>query len=166
VYSKFVILLVATFVIGGCATSQPFNDKRAYVDRNIICFAGSLSYSFASGSSFYADQRGKNHDVIGFISSVKRTTMKDQSIDWDIRFNEKLETGFYKLMRLEFNDEVNSDGYMYGNITALGVYNPEYNVYNEIDVGGKAYCTYLDGENERKLLEVATRHEQSVDSSR
>lgn len=117
------ILLVSTFLYGCQATPkiQRLTMPSTSLDKGdeFLCISGNNSYFLAKNKVLKSDVNGKEHDQMGIIVGVNKEIMKDNSINYEIRFAiRKLfadgvvpEYSYY-IDYISFNSETVDDGFM------------------------------------------------------
>lgn len=119
-----LLFVFGFFILQGCASTQgPSRLSLPVVSlekgEEFWCASGSFSFFLGKDKVVVADLNGKKHDVMGVIVEIKKSVMKDKSIDYSIRFatreifsEGKMPEYSYRIDYMTFNSELDTDGFM------------------------------------------------------
>lgn len=116
------------------------------------CSSGGSSYFLGKDKVVVADLNGKKHDKMGVIVGIEKELMKDNSINYSIRFatrdlfsqGESPEYS-YSIDYIKFNSEVKSNGFMSdGEYIVNVIYFPGVPKTHSVDIRRIAYCKVVE----------------------
>ena len=150
--NKVIGVLVISSFLYGCQTTS--GGKRLILppvslDKGeaFLCGSGKYSYFLAKNKVLKSDIKGKEHDQMGVIVDIKKESMKDHSINYQIRFatREIFESGVvpeyaYNIDYISFNTEKVGELMSSGTYLTHMISFPSVPTNKTLNIRKKAYC--------------------------